>query len=121
MPEFISLNLRGAQWARSNQRHIAVENIDELRQVNQTCSPQKLTDRGNSRIRCELENFLGISLCGCSNQSPDEFLMHTGIMAYIHGSEFQKHKRFPMVSHSLLAEQDRTFQRQLDRNTNDHT
>ena len=65
MPGRISLDLIRNRRTRPNQRHIAAQHVDELRQFIQARSPQKVSHRSNPRIVGEFENALARAIGRC--------------------------------------------------------
>src|SRR5687768_12924479 len=56
MPPCIdTFNISHRQWSRTDQTHVAVEHIEELRQLIDTETSQEFTHTGNTRILFDLE------------------------------------------------------------------
>ena len=93
--------------SRSHQAHIALQNVDELRELVQACLSQELSDLRDAGIILHLEHqAIHFILC--------HQLLLTLLSINIHGTELVHFENTAVSPHSLLGEEYRTGRIQLD-------
>ena len=92
----------GERGAWADNRHVAAQDGDKLRQLVNAGGADKFSDAGNARIVVVAVNAAAGVLCVDG-----------------HGAKFQNEKLLAVQPEPLLLEQDRTFRVQLDGNGDD--
>src|SRR5688572_29268911 len=106
--EFIS---DGRPW--SDKRHLAAQDVDELRQLIEAALAEEVSERRNARIISHLESALAAIQLFC-DQTPDVFLVNRRVVIGVHGPEFQEGELLPKLTNAFLAKQHRSPRGQFD-------
>ncbi len=119
MPDFIDFKLVGHWWTRTNERHLALQNVPELEKLVQARFAKESTDRRHTRIVRDLVNhglpwfaYLAVGLT--SNESLDVLLMDFGVVVREHRAELQTLKASSKLSKPFLLENHGALGRKLD-------
>src|SRR5579863_9915674 len=119
MPNVVSLDFVGDRRTWSDQRHLAFEHIDKLRQLVKAAAAQETADTSDSRVLGQFINAVAIAvprlaLRVARDQLLDVGFVSAGIVVDVHGSEFQENKLLAVLPDSLLPEKDGALRCHLD-------
>src|SRR5271156_2901829 len=110
VPDIIGLQLVRNRRPRSNQGHLAFQDIPELGNLIEAGAPHNSADPGNTRIVGELVGYFcfgvatrGRSLAG--DKSLYVFFVDRSVRRSIHRPKFQKLKRNAIPANALLPEE----------------
>ena len=90
-PRAILFSDKGHLWSGSDERHVSLKDIDELRDLVEACFAQEAPDAGNA----------GICL----------FIWRPGVLRciHLHAAEFENLKRLSIFADASLAKEDGAF------------
>ena len=119
MPALVLFDLVRDRWPRSDQRHLAAQNVPQLRQLVEAGLAEDPADGGDAGVVDDLEysplfrrlGDLSIPL----NEPADEFVMNGVIRGCRHRPEFHDVEPLHVLPHPVLPEEDRARRRELDR------
>ena len=55
LPRLIALNLVGKRWPRTDERHLAAQDVEQLRQLVERGATEEAADAGDPRVATQLE------------------------------------------------------------------
>lgn len=96
------------RWARADERHVALDHVEQLRQFVERVPPDEAADPGDPRVLADLEQHSGTDVV-----IGDVVLVLVG--ADDHAAELVHRERGSAASHPLLTEEDRSSAADLDR------
>src|ERR1700680_745640 len=111
VPGLIEIYLIGNRGPRTNQRHLALEDVDQLGKLVEAGFAEKSAD---SREPWVFRDFICHALFfadGSGDEPLDVLLMNVRTTPALHRSEFQEPKSPAILTHSFLPEQDWSFRR----------
>src|SRR5207247_3369403 len=104
--------------ARTDQRHVTLEDIDELRQLIQTGFPDKPSYRGDSRVVLDLKRAIGV-FHFLVDEIANVLLMDRWIVVDVHRTELKAREFLSELSHPLLLKENRSLGRLFDQGSDD--
>ena len=114
MPSLIGRQFIWNRRTGADERHFALQNVQELRQLIQACPTQELSDSRDPRIARKLVDAPTVPVRGLFTRlAGDEFgyILFVKVLIAIdpHGTELKKCELLTVLSDPLLSEKHRTF------------
>src|SRR5580704_4106122 len=109
MPNVVGLNLVRNRRTRSNQGHLALQNVPELGNFIQTGTSHDFADPRDARIVGDFVGYLCVWIASrrggfAGDELLDVFLVDRNVRRNVHRTKLQKLERNPVPANALLAE-----------------
>src|SRR5580692_911673 len=118
MPNVVGLNLVRNRRTRSNQGHLALQNVPELGNFIQTGTPHDLADPRDARIVGDFVGYLCVWIASrrggfAGDELLNVFLVDRSVRRNVHRTKLQKLEGDAVSADTLLAEKYWTLGRQF--------
>ena len=111
--EVVLLVFINGRWACPNQCHIALQNVDALRELVDAGFPEEAADRHDAGIVVDLEHQAVHLVLGHQ-------ILFAFLGVYVHGAEFVELEAAAIHADALLAEEDRAGRLDVDDRREEH-
>ena len=123
VPRLVLLDLVGERRPRSDERHLAAQDVPELRQLVEARLAQEPPDRRDPRVVGHLEHAVVAAVLARLSARLDEpahvLVMERVIRVRVHRPELQHRERLRILTDADLPEEDRARRRQLHERRDD--